>query len=239
MNTNKNSYTLIYATVLVVIVAFLLAFVSSALKSKQDQNVALDKKKQILAALNIRDLDGAESIESKYNEVVVADMIVKSDGTILNDGKDKENGAFKVPNKEISADKLPVYLCKVNGETKYVVPMTGRGLWGGLWGYMAINADLSTVYGAYFSHESETAGLGALIAEEKFQDQFKGKHLYAPNDSTHIALTVVKHGNVAPGKQDVEVDGVTGSTLTSQGVANMVQSGLQNYTGYFKSLKKQ
>lgn len=238
MNTNKNSYTIIYAAVMVVIVAFLLAFVSSALKPTQDNNVALDKKKQILAALNIRGLSDAQEIEAKYNEHVVADMVVKADGSVVKEGKEKENDGFKVENKEISADCLPVFVCDVNGETKYIVPMTGRGLWGGLWGYMAINADLQSVYGAYFSHESETAGLGALIAEEKFQDQFKGKSLYADTTSNQIALTVVKNGKVESGKKTYQVDGITGATLTSVGVANMVNSGLQQYTGFFASLKK-
>lgn len=223
---------------MVIIVAFLLVFVSSALKPTQDQNEALDKKKQILAALNIRDLADAAAIEAKYNEVVVADMVVKADGTVLQDGKQKDQDGFKVENKEISQDKLPVYLCKVGDATKYVVPMTGRGLWGGLWGYMAVNDDLQTVFGAYFSHESETAGLGALIAEEKFQDQFQNKHIFADSTAENVALTVVKHGKVEQGKESYQVDGVTGSTLTSQGVANMVNSGLQQYVGYFKSLKK-
>ena len=239
MNTNKNSYTIIYASVLVIIVAFLLAFVSSALKPTQDKNVALDKKKQILAALNIRGLSDAEAVEAKYNEVVMADMIVKADGSVVKEGKEKEKDGFEVDNKDIAPDNLPVYLCKVGGETKYVVPMTGRGLWGALWGYIAVNADLRTVYGAYFSHESETAGLGALIADEKFQDQFQRKHIFADASSDKVALTVVKHGKVEPEKAAYEVDGVTGSTLTSQGVANMVNGGLQQYVGFFKSLSHQ
>lgn len=238
MNTNKNSYTIIYASVLVVIVAFLLAFVSSVLKPVQDQNVALDKKKQILASLNIRGLSSAEEIEAKYNEVIVADMIVKADGTILKDGKTKENDGFKVDNKDISADNLPVFLCQIDSTTKYVVPMTGRGLWGGLWGYVAVNADLQTVYGAYFSHESETAGLGALIVEQKFQDKFIGKHLYADTLQNEVSLTVVKAGKVEAGKENYQVDGITGATLTSVGVANMVKDGLQQYVGYFKSIQQ-
>lgn len=237
MNTNSNIYTIIYSAVLVVIVAFLLVFVSSSLKPTQDKNVALDKKQQILASLNIRNLPKDE-IEAKYNEVVQADMIVKADGTTVKDGKGKENDGFKVDSKSISADCLPVYVCKVGGATKYVLPLTGRGLWGALWGYIAINDDLHTVYGAYFSHESETAGLGALIADEPFQDEFKQKHLFAGDDSTKVALTVVKHGKVEPGKENYEVDGVTGSTLTSMGVANMVNQGLQQYIGYFKQLSK-
>lgn len=237
MNTNKNSYTIIYAAVMVVIVAFLLAFVSSALKPVQDNNVALDKKKQILAALNYRGLEGAEDIESCYSQMVTADMIVKADGYVVNDGKAKDQAGFKVDNKSISKNCLPVYVCQVNNSTKYVIPMTGRGLWGGLWGYIAINEDLQTVYGAYFSHEGETAGLGALIAEEKFQDQFKGKHLFDENEN-EIALTVVKNGKVEPGKENTQVDGITGATLTSNGVANMVHDGLQQYLSFFKSLNK-
>lgn len=238
MNTNKNSYTIIYAAVMVVIVAFLLAFVSSALKPTQDQNEALDKKKQILASLNIRNITEAADVEAKYDAVIVADMIINANGDVVADGKDKDQAAFLMKNSEITPDKLPVYVCNVDGESKYVIPMTGRGLWGGLWGYVAVNADLQTVYGAYFSHESETAGLGALIAEEKFQDQFKGKHLFAGDDSAHVALTVVKHGKVEPGSENVQVDGITGATLTSNGVASMVNSGLQSYVGYFKSIKK-
>ncbi len=237
MNTNKNSYTLIYAAIMVVIVAFLLAFVSSALKPTQDKNVALDKKKQILASLNIRSLNDAQDIENKYNEIIVADQIVDSTGSIIKDGKSKENDGFKVESKAISKVCLPVYVCNIEGKTKYVVPVTGSGLWGGLWGYIAINEDLQTVYGAYFSHESETAGLGALIAEEKFQDQFKGKQLFSDTTTSEVALTVVKNGKVEPGKENSQVDGITGATLTSTGVANMVHDGLTQYIGYFKSLK--
>lgn len=237
MNTNKNSYTIIYASVMVVIVAFLLAFVSSALKPTQDQNVTLDKKKQILAALNIRNLDKSE-IDAKYAEVVIADKVITAEGKVLKEGSLKDQDGFKVENKEISAENLPIYYCKVGNDIKYVIPMTGRGLWGGLWGYIAVNDDLRTVFGAYMSHESETAGLGALIAEEKFQDQFKGKSIFAEGDSTTVALTVVKNGKVESDKEDYQVDGVTGATLTSVGVANMVNQGLQQYVGYFQELKK-
>lgn len=239
MDTNKNSYTIIYASVMVIVVAFLLAFVSSALKPTQDQNVELDKKKQILASLGLRDLDGAEAVEKAYSEAVVCDLVVDSLGNVLKDGKNKDKDGFVVPQKEISPSCLPVYVCKIKDETKYVIPMTGRGLWGGLWGYMAINADLRTVFGAYFSHESETAGLGALIADKPFQEKFIGKNIFAEGDSTGTpALFVVKNGKVEAGKEKTQVDGITGATLTSVGVSNMVQDGLKQYVGYFKSLEQ-
>ena len=113
--------------------------------------------------------------------------------------------------------------------------MSGRGLWGGLWGYMAINDDCSTVYGAYFSHESETAGLGSPIAEQKFQDQFKDKQIFADTAATQVALTIVKKGQVK--NPEYEVDGLTGATLTTKGAAAMVTDGLQQYISFFNANK--
>lgn len=236
MNTNSNSYTIVYASVMVVIVAFLLAFVSSALKPTQDRNVELDKKKQILAALNIRGLQGSGDVEAKYNEVVVADMVVNAKGDTLKAGDKKDQDGFRVENKEISPDNLPLYVCEVEGQTKYVIPMSGRGLWGGLWGYMAVDEDFRTVYGAYFSHESETAGLGSILAEQSFQDLFKGKQIFSDTANAQVALTIVKKGQVK--SPAYEVDGLTGATLTTKGAAAMVNEGLQQYVGFFNANNK-
>lgn len=222
LNTNSNAYTIIYASVLVIIVAFLLAFVASALKPTQDANVELDKKSQILAALNIRDV---EDVAAKYAEVVKSDPIYGADAS---QGPKAQTGGFAVVTKEITSDNRPLYIAEVDGETKVVVPVKGAGLWGGLWGYIAVNADGETVYGTYFSHESETAGLGARIAEQWFQDSFKGKKIFA-NGSDEIALSVVKkgkEGNLAP---ENYVDGVTGATLTSNGVNDMIKDCLGLY----------
>ncbi len=235
MNTNSNSYTIVYASVMVIIVAFLLAFVSSALKPTQDKNVELDKKKQILAALNIRNLPSTEDVEAKYADVVVTDNIIDSKGDVVETGKQKDQTGFKVESKEIGPDKLPLYVCNIDGEVKYVVPVSGRGLWGGLWGYITINSDCSTIYGAYFSHESETAGLGSLIAEEKFQSQFVGKNIFADESRESVALTVKKKGSVE--HQEFEVDGLTGATLTTNGAAAMVKDGLNAYVQFLNKQK--
>lgn len=220
LNTNSNAYTIIYASVLVIIVAFLLAFVASALKPTQDANVELDKKSQILAALNIRNV---EDVAAKYAEVVKNDPIYGADAS---QGAKAQTGGFDVANKDITPDNRPLYIAEVDGETKLVVPVKGAGLWGGLWGYVAVNADGETVYGTYFSHESETAGLGARIAEQWFQESFNGKKIFAGED---VALSVVKkgkEGNLAP---EHKVDGVTGATLTSNGVNDMLQECLGMY----------
>ena len=164
LNTNGNGYTIIYASVMVIIVAFLLAFVSQSLKPIQDVNLAVDKKKQILASLNIRNIDNAQ-VEAEYSKVIVADEIINEAGEVVNPGTEKEDAGFLVSTKEIGPDNLPVYICDVNGETKYVFPLAGKGLWGAIWGYVALDADKNTVYCAYFSHESVTAGLGSIITE--------------------------------------------------------------------------
>ena len=138
LNTNSNAYIIIYSAIMVVIVAFLLAFVYQALKPMQDANVALDVKKQILYSLNIRNLDGAEA-EAKYAQVV----------------KDE---------KDINGQK--VYACQVGDQEVLVVALKGMGLWGGISGYLAVDKD-DKVYGTYFNHESETAGLGAEIKDSQ------------------------------------------------------------------------
>ena len=231
MNTNSNSYTIIYASVMVIIVAFLLAFVSSTLKPLQDANVAIDKKSQILASLNIRGLEKSQ-IQSKYSEVIVGDQIIKADGTVVNEGADKDKAAFVVESKDINEGNMPLYVANVDGATKYVIPVTGRGLWGGLWGYIALNEDCKTVFGAYMSHASETAGLGALLVEPWFQERFLGKKLFK-DGSNDVALTVVKAGAVK--EADFEVDGITGATLTTNGIAAMVKDGLQKYIGFINT----
>lgn len=196
LNTNSNSYIIIYSTILVVIVAFLLAFVYQSLKPMQDANVALDVKKQILYSLNIRGLDGADA-EKKYAEVVKSEEKV-GDQTY--------------------------YLCNIDGKKKYVFPLKGMGLWGGISAYISIDDDLNTIYGAYFNHESETAGLGAEIKDsQEWQEKFQGKKVFADNGDVAIAV-VKKVENPAS-----EVDCVTGATLTSNGVSDMLREGLKSY----------
>ena len=199
LNTNSNSYIIIYSAILVVIVAFLLAFVFKALKPMQDANVALDVKKQILYSLNIRNLDGAEA-EAKYAEVV------KNEGEV---------------------DGQKYYACEIDGEDILVVSLKGMGLWGGISGYISIHGDeVPVVYGAYFNHEGETAGLGAEIKDSQaWQEKFIGKKVFVdPADGSEVALGVVKKVD----DPETQVDCVTGATLTSNGVNDMIKAGLKD-----------
>ncbi|MFC2654848.1 MAG: NADH:ubiquinone reductase (Na(+)-transporting) subunit C [Segatella salivae] len=226
MKTNSNSYTIIYSVIIVVIVAFLLAFVFQALKPMQDANVALDKKKQILNSLNIRDLNDAQA-DAKYKEVIVADRVIDEKGKVLLPGTSGgEDAGFKLESKDYKEGKLALYICRVNGETKYVIPVYGMGLWGPISGYIALNADKSTVYGVYFNHESETAGLGAEIKDNKaWQEKFQGKKLFKNGDDKAIALSVEKKVE----DPTTQVDAVTGATLTSNGVRDMLHEALGKY----------
>jgi len=194
LNTNSNAYIIIYSAILVVIVAFLLAFVYQALKPMQDANVALDVKKQILYSLNIRGLDGSEA-EAKYAEVV---------------------------KEEKDVDGQKVYECQIDGKDILVASLKGMGLWGGISGYVAIDPE-GKVFGAYFNHESETAGLGAEIKDsQEWQEKFIGKQIWDENGN--VVLSIVKKVEDAASQVDV----VTGATLTSNGVDAMLKDGLKN-----------
>ena len=226
LNTSSNVYTLIYSVVLVVIVAFLLAFVFQALKPMQDANVSLDKKKQILYSLNIRSLDSDQAYDQMYKKVVVADRVIAADGSVVEEGtQGGEDAGFKLNSADFKNGKLAVYVCDIDGQRKYVIPVYGMGLWGAISGYVALNADKQTVYGVYFNHESETAGLGAEIKDNAgWQKKFQNKKVLSA-DGSGIALSVAK--NVT--EPSSQVDAVTGATLTSDGVSNMLHDCLGQY----------
>ena len=237
-NTNSDLYAIIYSAVVVVIVAFLLAGVSSALKERQDANVALDKKKQILASLNVKNVADADA---EYGKYIKYDCIIQGDSV-------KKEGGFDVKNDEVSPEKLPLYVAEVEGKTKYIIPMTGNGLWGGIWGYIALNDDYNTIYGVYFSHASETPGLGAEIAGDKFQNRYTEKvpvkYKYGNGETVDTLLLkrVYDNGNVeltvkkAKPKKDNEklyhIDAVSGATLTCNGVDKMLKTKLAPYYKY-------
>ena len=225
LDTGSNVYTIVYASVMVIIVAFLLAFVSSVLKPAQEANVENDTKGQILTSLNIDIKADGFNVAKEFENV--KDMLWNGTELVPYDGK-----FLSAYGSAIKAGELHVFVAEVGGETKYVLPVTGRGLWGGLWGYIALNADKKTVFGTYFYHTSETAGLGARIGERWFQEQFNGKPLFGGDDTQNIALSVVKAG---ASKAETEVDGVTGATLTSDGVSAMVKDGLTAYISFINN----
>ncbi len=224
INTNKNSYIIIYAVVMVVIVAFLLAFVSSALRSKQEENVVNDVKSKILTALQVT----TDDVTATY-AALVSDNLWDGTQLVPVDITDFQTNY----NPEIKAQRYHVFVATIDGDTKYVLPVYGMGLWGPIWGYIAVNSDRRTIYGAYFDHEGETAGLGAEIKDsKKWQQQFVGKTI---TEGTTILLGVKKAtDNPDP---SCEVDAVTGATLTCNGVNAMLKSSLANYLSFFNAVE--
>lgn len=231
MNTNTNSYTIIYAIVMVVVVALLLAFVSGALKSTQTANVELDKKKQLLSSLNVT--PEGDNAEALYNQYISKAIVVNSKGEVVSEDRDKvfSIDITKELSKPLENRDLPVYVATVDGKTKYILSARGAGLWGPIWGYVALNEDKNSIFGTYFAHASETPGLGAEIAYKEFQDKFIGKKIM--NDENQlVSIAIVKPGQRAD--RDY-VDGISGGTITSKGVEDMLLKSIGQYEAFLKN----
>ncbi|MCH5222064.1 MAG: NADH:ubiquinone reductase (Na(+)-transporting) subunit C [Muribaculaceae bacterium] len=233
MNRHGNIYTIIYIVVLVTVVGATLAFTSISLKDKQRVNADADKMRQILASVNI--ISEKKDILNDYEKYIIDSYIIDNTGKRL----DIEVKAFDVnvakQSKELQDKRLlPIYECRLDdGSLKYIVPMYGAGLWGPIWGYISVDADGSTIYGAYFAHQSETPGLGAEIENEYFGSRFIGKRIIKNHTFTPVA--VVKNGKKPMGNQEY-VDGISGATITSKGVSSMIENCLTPYAGFLESL---
>lgn len=221
MNRDSNVYTVIYASVMVVLVAIVLAFTSESLRSYQKKNEDNDKRRQILRSVNMI-VDSGEA-EARYNELI-------KDAFLVNDkGQKIEGDAFSVDvAKSFTQHQYPVFVASVDGQNKYIMAMQGAGLWGALWGYISVNDDKSTVFGADFSHAGETPGLGAEIVTQAFSGQFIGKKIFVNSEFKSIAI--VKPGKSVAG-QDY-VDGISGGTITSNGVSQMIYNSLHGYVQF-------
>ncbi len=252
MDTNKNSYTIIYATLLVVIVAALLAFVSSALKERQQQNIDMEKQLSLLTSVGLAQGAGDASdkiayVAEEYNKFITNSVVANYKGEIV------EGNAFALDlkaqydlMKQIAATEgeakeallaklqLPVFICKLeNGEQVYIFSCYGAGLWGPIWGYIGVKDDMNTIYGTVFAHKGETPGLGAEIASAKFMEQFKGKELFDGN--TFTSVSVIKGG--APEGDTHGVDAISGGTITSNALDATIKQWFSYYLPYMEAVK--
>ena len=229
-NKQNNIYTIIYIVVLVAIVGTGLAFTSMALRSRQQENEDADKMRQIL--LSVRISKTGNEVIPTFNNVIKSQLIVNVQGDSI--GFDAFAVDVATENKlPVEQRQLPVYIADINGETKYILPVRGNGLWGPIWGYISFNSDGSTIYGAYFAHEGETPGLGAEIEKPAFSDQFQGKNIFKGNE--FLPVNVLKVGT-KPLKGEDYVDAVSGGTITSKGVAEMMDKGLSPYEAYLRKV---
>ena len=253
MNTNNNVYTVVYTTVIVVVVAAILAFVSQSLKASQEANEKAETISQMLTSAGygtkaeLDKLGNLEKIQKYADEIAeafvidingerVADMDVTKDGCQVYGPKDlkRQNYNIKGGANATGEPQIPVFIFK-NGRT--VVPIYGAGLWGPIWGYISFEKDLKTIGGAYFDHESETAGLGAKIKDDpSFQKEFVGE---VAEFGSKDVFDIVKGGapKDAEGKslKDNQIDAISGATMTSQGLDAAIDTWLSAYAKYFTS----
>jgi len=229
MDINKNSFTFGFTIIMVIIVAALLSVAYIQLKPFQDRNIELEKKQNILSSVGITvDRDNAESAYLTY---------IKNEIVLNNKGEQVDGSAFDLDlGKEIKKDPdaqlLPLFISEVDGAIRYIIPLRGKGLWGPIWGFIALEDDVNKVYGAVFDHEKETPGLGAEINTPMFQKSFTGKTIFEGEVFTPIK--VIKGGV----EEDMHaVDGISGGTITSNGVSDMIYERLNMYLPYLNNMK--
>lgn len=233
MNRQSNTYTIIYAIVLVVVVGVVLSVVYQALRPQQEENIANDTKRQILAAALISPKDG-ESVSDLYSEHIKESYIVNSEGKQVDGKEDAFDVNVAMEIKKPAAERLlPVFVCTTDQGTKYIVPVYGAGLWGPIWGYIAMDDNGDTIYGAYFAHQGETPGLGAEIEKPAFSSQFAGKDIFNTQGGFQ-SVKVVKNGQEPA--EGAYVHAISGGTITSQGVQKMLANSLEPYSAFFKTL---
>ena len=244
--TDSNSYTMIFAIIMVFVVGSLLAFLASSLKPSIKENERIEKQQNILYAMGVNENDESSanfvstSVAGKEFQkyikkqlVIEGNKIYESEDAYLIDIKKEQTKA-----KSGKDRKLPLFVGEKDGKTFYVAPIRGKGLWDAIWGYIAMDKNM-VVQGAYFDHKGETPGLGANIKQRYFMDDFIGEHLMS-EAGVFKGIRVAKGNNDPKNeeKTDYEVDAIAGATITGDGVSAMIKSDLKLYVPYFKSLKK-
>jgi Na+-transporting NADH:ubiquinone oxidoreductase subunit C len=237
MNRDSNAYTFIFATLMVLVVASALAFTASSLKDLQASNVRKEKMQNILATIGVE--TDREQAETLYNQYITGELSLTSGGDL-----DQEVNAFEINlnnelKKPVDEQRFPLYEASVEGKKYYIVPLRGAGLWNAIWGYIALEEDKNTIKGAVFDHLGETAGLGAEITQEWFQNRFLGEKVF-DKDGNLVGINVSKTNNDPKDldKDDHEVDAISGATITGDGVTNMILERMNHYLPYLKTAEQ-
>ncbi|MCK5067583.1 MAG: NADH:ubiquinone reductase (Na(+)-transporting) subunit C [Bacteroidales bacterium] len=242
MRSFSNRYIFVFSLIMVTIVAVLLSFVSVQLKPRQDMNVQIEKKQDVLRSVGkAEQVAEAEDKNSYINEefglFITESYVIDFSGDLV------EIDAFKVmlglgaeirrPQEERN---YPVFVYSENGgPKKYVVPVRGKGLWGPIWGYVALEADLNTIAGAVFDHKAETPGLGSDINTGWFQEPFTGKTIF--NEAGEFVSVEVMKGGADPSSMH-QVDAISGGTITSKALEEMLKDCLTGYVAHFKAISQ-
>ena len=222
-NTNSNTYIITYSVVMVVVVAVLLSVASLSLQSRQYENMLNEKKDQIVKAL------GENPAETPYDSIITEAVVFDAEGNVLTNDAAEVFEVMKDLKGAFEQGKYPAF----KAATGVVVPLYGAGLWGPIWGYVALDTDMNTVKGIVLDHAGETPGLGAEITTAKHQAQYVGKTVFEGEEL--VGITLKKGG--ADKSNPHEVDAITGGTKTSDGVSAMILNSLNYYKPYFDAVR--
>ena len=229
MSRDSNLYTFLFVGIMIVGIASILAYTSQTLKPMQDENVKNEKMQNILSTVGIN--VSREEAEKSYKKYIVEELALKIDGSINeNINPFSDLNLAKELKKDYEDQHFPLYVAEINTEKYYIIELRGTGLWDAIWGYISLKSDFNTVNGVSFDHKGETAGLGAEITKDWFKESFKDEKIFN-SDGELVGITVLK-GNNDPNnidKDDHEVDAISGSTITGDGVTDMIIERLTHY----------
>jgi Na+-transporting NADH:ubiquinone oxidoreductase subunit C len=239
VNKNDSRFTFLFATVMVVVVGVLLALAAIGLSPYQEKNVRVEKMQNILSSIGIK--SEFEEAEKLFNQYIREQVVLNTKGEKVTGGVsafdiDLKKELDKIKTGDADKQLFPLFVVEKNGKLINIIPVRGKGLWGPIWGYIALEEDMNTVHGASFGHKGETPGLGAEINTEEFGNQFVGKKI---NDEAgkFVSVRVIK-GGAAPNDPH-GVDAISGGTVTSNGVTEMIRRTIANYVPYFRSKENQ
>ena len=229
MKNFSNTYIFIFATVMVAIVALILSTAALLLQPRQELNAEVEKKRNILASVAIEAT--AVDAEDLYDKYITETFVINKGAEKL-EGEAFEVDLKKEQRKPIEEQVFPVYIATLdNGDKSYIMPLEGKGLWGPIWGYIALNQDLRSIYGVTFDHKAETPGLGAEINTTAFESMFKDKVLFQGDEFKGI---LVQKGGANPGDNGA-VDAISGGTITSKALEEMLYDCMVNYVDFLKN----
>ena len=246
INTDKNSYTVLFAAIMVVVVGSVLAFTASSFSSKIKMNEKFEKQQNILYAMGVDENvdEGSinfvptDKVEAEFKKYIKEQIVIENgkvtpnDEAYLIDLKKQETAA-----KNGETRKLPLFIGEKDGKKSYIIPMRGKGLWDAIWGFVAVGEDLK-VQGVFFDHKGETPGLGANIKQRYFMDDFKGESILSGDN--FVGITVAKGNNdpINERKDDNKVDALAGATITGNGVTAMIKESVKLYQDYLETIAK-
>lgn len=235
----SNRYIIIYASVMVIIVAVVLTFLAIQLKPAQDANIRVEKMQNLLQTININtsDLNQNEIIDL-FEKTIVSGVLINTKGEIVSNDLDEAfNTELGVElRKPIESQRYPIYQSiTADNDTLSIIQLHGKGLWGPIWGYMAFKSDFSTIAGCVFAHKGETPGLGAEIGESWYQEKFINKTIF-DNDNCLVSIKIVK--GVVASEDSHSVDAISGGTITSEGLQDMICDNLETYKPFFEAKRQ-